>query len=190
MAQISLIDIDHLDEVLQRSQSELSAEEVHGIACGMLAVLGSVDPDPLVKHVVEDFDAHNLAHSEAAKLLQSLLRQITTQFNDVELDFQLLLPDDDESMDLRVDALSEWCQGFLLGVGMGGLKDDTDLPETVSEMITDLIEIARISIEDDIEDELENNFFEVVEYVRVGVLLIHEELNPVDSSTLTSTRIQ
>ena len=183
MTQIQIIDIDTLDQVLQRAQSELSAEEVHGVACGMLAILGSVDPVPLVNYVVEVFDGQNLAHSQCSDLLQALLKQITTQFNDSTLDFHLLLPDDEESIDLRVEALAEWCQGFLLGLGMGGLKDDAELPENVSELITDLIEVARIGVDDDEGNDLENDYFEIVEYVRVAALLIHEELNPMSMTT-------
>lgn len=181
MTKTDAVDRDELGGVLQRAQSDLSKEEVHGIASGLLVALGSSDVDALVNHVVEGFDVQNVAHSECQALLEKMLQQITRQLNDGDLNFQLWLPDDDEAIDLRVDALAEWSQGFLLGVGMGGLKDDDSLPENVSEVITDLIEVARIGTDDEADgnDTVENDLFEIIEYVRVAVLLINEELNPV-----------
>jgi uncharacterized protein YgfB (UPF0149 family) len=61
----------------------------------------------------------------------------------------------------------------------GGMKDLAALPADSSEVMRDLVEIARAGgydLEEGEEDEVAYN--ELLEYVRTGVLLINEELNP------------
>jgi uncharacterized protein YgfB (UPF0149 family) len=113
--------------------------------------------------------------------------------NDSNVDYQLFLPDDDESLEARVEALGVWCQGFVYGLAAGGVQEDSVIPDDSKELITDIIEISRAGyvaddeaeervgvVNDDDEDEAA--FMEVSEYVRMGVLLIYEELQPLQSS--------
>ena len=79
----------------------------------------------------------------------------------------------------RTAALSEWCQGFLLGLVSGGIAEDSQLPDDVSELIQDFTEISRAGFElGSASEEDEDAFAQITEYVRVGVLLINEELQP------------
>jgi uncharacterized protein YgfB (UPF0149 family) len=85
--------------------------------------------------------------------------------------------------------LSQWCQGFLYGFGTGQANGMTpkeeDLPTNVNEILNDLTHIGRASveIEGDADNESEEEAYaEVVEYVRVGVQLIHDELIPAQAA--------
>ena len=104
--------------------------------------------------------------------------------------FQLLLPDDDDELDERTEALGDWCLGFVYGLAAGGLSEDSELPEDTRELLMDFIEISRASndvgeLDDDSdEEEDEHAFVEIVEYVRTGVLLINEELQPLQTSQI------
>jgi uncharacterized protein YgfB (UPF0149 family) len=102
------------------------------------------------------------------------------QLNDPTCDFHLLLPGDDEAIALRVQALGDWCQGFLTGLALGGIKDLQALPDNVREIANDLLEIARAHSSYDLEEQEEDEqaYAELTEYVRVGVMLINEELHP------------
>jgi len=93
--------------------------------------------------------------------------------------FQLLLPDDGDTLGARTEALAAWCQGFTYGMVNGGLKKDRELPEDTAELIRDLVEIARAGHDMDEEtDSDEESYMQLYEYVRMGVLLINEELQP------------
>ena len=93
--------------------------------------------------------------------------------------FKLLLPDDTDSLRARTESLGNWCAGFLSGLAMGGLPEQNRLSEEVSELLNDLSQISRVDFELDNPNEKEQAAFEeVVEYVRVGVMYIHEELQP------------
>ena len=75
----------------------------------------------------------------------------------------------------RADALVEWCRGFLGGVGLSGTAARL-LSADANEVLADIGRIAasRFDYDDDEEDESALN--EVLEFVRVGVLLLHAEM--------------
>ena len=96
-----------------------------------------------------------------------------------DADFEPLLPDDESPLALRADALSQWCQGFLYGLGSGTTSDPGKVSVEAGEIIRDFTEITHVGVDADEENE-ENEvaFAEVVEFVRVGVQLLFAELAP------------
>ena len=96
-----------------------------------------------------------------------------------------LLPSDAQSLESRTAALAQWCQGFLYGLGSGSIPDVGGLPGDVGEIVRDLTEITRAGVDDgDGEESNEGAYAELVEFVRVGVQLLFEELAPVRHSPL------
>lgn len=93
------------------------------------------------------------------------------------MEFQPLLPDDDAALEDRARALSQWCQGFLYGFGTAQPVKPEELPANVDEILRDLTHIGRASVEiDEDDEEQEQAYSDVIEYVRAGVQLIHDEL--------------
>ena len=79
-------------------------------------------------------------------------------------------------------ALKKWCDGFLFGLALAGVKDMSELPEDSFEVLQDIVTISQVTEEDE-EDELnEVSYLDIIEYVRMGILLINEELQPINSS--------
>jgi len=70
----------------------------------------------------------------------------------------------------------QWCDGFLFGLGAGEIKDFAQLPDDVNEISHDLAEISRAYHEDESTEADELAYAELIEYVRVGVLVIYEAL--------------
>src|SRR5438309_6995139 len=93
------------------------------------------------------------------------------------MEFELLLPEDEQSIDARTAALAAWCQGFLYGLGAGAIPDASELPGEVGEVVRDFLQITRAGV-DAAQDEESNEsaYAELVEFVRVGVQLLFEEL--------------
>jgi uncharacterized protein YgfB (UPF0149 family) len=104
---------------------------------------------------------------------------------DSNLEFDLILPDEDESLYARLTTLQQWCSGFIIGVSMAGIKDYKALPDDSRELLTDFTEIGTAG-EFDLgdEEESEEAYIEISEYVRMGVLLINEELQPIKQSSM------
>lgn len=181
------------------SRGKLDAAELaecHGVLCGLICRTSAVsladylaqlatlqlvtDPDKALGELFAD--AHN-----------STLQQLA----DMEMGFSLWLPDDDQPLYERTDALAQWCTGFLAGLGLGG--ELPVLSEEATEALDDIRQIARAAypqvgmtdadreqiIEretefdkdpDEEEEDDENAFMEIVEYVRVVTLMLCEEM--------------
>ena len=176
---VSRPDYNSLLSALVKADAELGASESHGTLCGMLCASGKVELASWLDQVFEEMDLNNMLTKEASQLLVGLFNDAQEQLNDPEANFQLLLPDDDDSLEQRTEALANWCQGFTYGLAAGGLKEDRDLPDDTSELIRDMVEIARAGHDQEEEaDTDEDDYMQLCEYVRMGVLLINEELQP------------
>jgi len=174
-------DIEVLDEALFKVNAMMGAAEAHGVLCGMLCARGAIELSEWIGHVLGGQEEGNvLLHDTVHQL--SELHQVTMEtVNDISGSFYMLLPDDDEDLIGRTDALANWCQGFVYGLAAGGINQDSKLPGDTQEILLDFIEISRAGHESVDEapivtEDDEIAFVEVVEYVRTGVMLINEEL--------------
>ena len=102
--------------------------------------------------------------------------------NEMNMAFEPFLADDDQPLDAQVRGLASWCQGFLSGLGLGGLTLDdstSDDTGTVTEIAKDFAEISRAALGPEDEQDLEQAGFalaELKEYVRVSVQILFEQL--------------
>lgn len=166
-------------EALRRATIPVDAADCHGMLCGLICAAGFADQKIWVAEIFEAFDPKDPLQAEAYRLLQRLYEETLVRLNSPDLDFELLLPDDDDALSERTESLINWCCGFLSGLGLGGIATQDQLSEEVTEFLEDLSKISTADSElgtPDAEDQLA--FEEVMEYVRVGVLFIHEELQP------------
>ena len=106
--------------------------------------------------------------------LGELYKETYRGLEDGQMEFMPLLPGDGEPLDKRTDSLGKWCHGFLSGLGLSDMQDR--LPENVSEVMADLAQIAQAVNDGGDAEEEEAAFAEVLEYLRVSVQLIYEEL--------------
>jgi uncharacterized protein YgfB (UPF0149 family) len=100
------------------------------------------------------------------------------------------LPDDEEPVAVRAAALGQWCQGFLYGLGSNPIPDIEQLPEQVGEIVRDLTAMTRIDVDE--AESLEDNeqaYSELVEFVRIGVQLLHDELAGVRESAAAGSDV-
>jgi len=95
------------------------------------------------------------------------------------MEFQPLLPDDEQPLNGRANALALWCTGFLYGLGTGQISDLEALNGDVGEIVRDFTEISHASgdaAEQD--DSNEQAYAELVEFIRVAAQVVFEELLP------------
>jgi len=172
-----------MESLLRRADCQYSAAEIDGVACGLLAVNLSADNELWLGQIFQNRDKQNVLQEDLDHELVTHLQTLRVQMQDSNFDFSILLPEDDESLEDRADAMQEWVQGFLLGVALAGLKNFEDLPEDTKELMDDFIEISKAGeFDTSEEDESEDAYLHIVEYLRMGVLLIAEELQPSSSS--------
>lgn len=169
-----------METLLRRANCQYSAAEIQGMACGLLAIDMNADAEKWLEHIFPERDPQNALQQDISNQLKHYLHQLRIQLQDSNLGFELLLPDDNEMLEDRVDAMQEWTQGFLLGIALAGLKDFQNLPEDSKELLDDFIEISKVEAftMDDNSETSEDDYLQIVEYLRMGVLLIAEELQP------------
>ena len=176
---VQAVDYYEVSDALDRASSPLEAADAHGLLTGLICATGSADQRSWLPQAFEGYDPANRGQSAARRLLERLAGETMAGLNSPDLDFELLLPDSGDPLGERTEALGAWCSGFLSGMGMGNLPPQEQLSEDVRELLDDLSQISRVDFEVEQPDEEDLAAFEeVLEYVRVGALLIYEELQP------------
>lgn len=165
------------DLMISEGVLTLSPSELHGLLTGQLSAGARFDSDTLLRTLSGLMNVPQLEHQDSKTMLIELYQATLFQLNDEDLGFRLLLPDDDQAMSQRVDALSSWCSGFLAGFGM--YLGDHAMSETLKEGLQDLSEIAQVSSDpDELSDDDEGGLLELEEYVRMAALFMFSECNP------------
>lgn len=177
-----------LASALDKIGTEVTPSEVHGTLCGLLSANTGAEADAWQQALWPNLASGDLLAAEAREVFAQTHDITRIQLNDPSCEFEMLLPDDDDSLDHRVHALGDWCQGYLIGLSLGGIKDFAPLPDDAREIAQDILEIARAGTSYELEgsEEDENAYAELVEYLRVGVLLINEELQPTQAPPITT----
>jgi uncharacterized protein len=166
--------------VLETLSATVPAAESHGCLCGALCTSQHYPLDRWLEEIVPDMEDLNEGDRRALNLL---FTDTLSALRGDQMAFEPLLPDDEVTLEQRAMALSQWCQGFLYGFGSGRPLKTDDLPPNVEEILRDLTHIGRATVETgESGEEEEEAYTEIVEYVRAGVQLIHDELTPVRGS--------
>ncbi|MEH6444970.1 MAG: UPF0149 family protein [Oceanospirillaceae bacterium] len=157
----------------------VSPAELHGLVSGQLAS-GARLTNELWLQMANDFlDIEKFSQQSSQVGLVGLYQQSLEQFESLDMSLDLLLPDDDDyEVSQRVESLGLWVQGFLAGFGMQGRQTDKSLSVDAKEMLHDLGQISQVASADLEESEdSESDFFELAEYVRMGVVFMFTECN-------------
>ena len=72
--------------------------------------------------------------------------------------------------------MADWCSGFLYGFGSAGDNVESRLSKDALEVLSDFSEVTRLRSDGEESESSEADYSEIVEYMRVGVMLIFEEL--------------
>ena len=167
---------DDLEGALERIRSDIGAAEMHGMVCGALVAPADADESDLLRELLGDTEPGDLLYDECRRTLLETRDAAASQLESAHFGFNLLLPADTETLSRRTEALASWCGGFLYGLGVGGLDEEQPLSGDASELLQDLSEFTRMRIDPGDHAEQEAAYMELVEYVRMGVLLLREEL--------------
>ena len=150
----------------------VGASDLHGSLTGYLCAGGRTTAEEWPRALEIEPEAPSALNDQA---LRRLYAECRAQLEDPDLGFEPLLPGADEPVEQRAEALVEWCRGFLGGVGLSGAQPRA-LSSDATEVLSDIGRIAgsQFAYEDVEEDE--TALSEVLEFVRVGVLLLHAEM--------------
>ena len=161
-----------LGQLLAVNQCGVGASDLHGSLTGYLCGGGSTSPRQWLEALALDFNEGEIPPAQ----LEQLYLDCSAWLADPDLVFEPLLPGGQSSVAVRADALVEWCRGFMGGLGLSGHSGAGRLSSEAEEILQDLSTIAGSRFEYKDAEEDENALVEVVEFIRVAVLLLHAEL--------------
>jgi uncharacterized protein YgfB (UPF0149 family) len=160
---------DAVTSELARLQLGADASELHGSLCGFLSAHGDLSRRDWLQRLEVEPDPIELPPDG---VLDQLYFASRAQLGDPDLGFALLLPDDEQPVDERAEALLGWCRGFLGGFGLAGKRAEA-LSAEAREALEDLGKIAASQLSYDEPETDETALTEVSEFVRVATLLLH-----------------
>jgi uncharacterized protein YgfB (UPF0149 family) len=173
---ISEIRFKDFEDVLATAGSLADAAEAHGSLCGALCSMSPYKMQDWVNEILPDGAALS---DEAAAMIEKVFTATATSFGEQGMEFEPLLPDDEQPLNGRANALALWCTGFLYGLGTGHISDLEALNGDVGEIVRDFTEISRATGDDAEADESnEQAYAELVEFIRVAAQVVFEELLP------------
>lgn len=197
-----MLDFDELCDLFIRLQATTPPAELHGLLTGQLCAGQQMTRDVWLRVAKDFMDAQAIPDAQDADLLMSVYYTTITQLVDDDWGFYPLLPDDTSELMVRIQALGEWCQGFLVGFALVDQKQvdqkqadqksadkksadkksnqgqKTPYSDLVSDALSDLAAIAQVGEPEDDTDESENDFMHLVEYVKLAALNIFVECGP------------
>ena len=168
---------------LTEEHSLADAAEAHGTLAGSLCSVSEYRFEDWLCDILPE----GKARPPSAALLRGLYRSTADALFAPDMGFDLLLPEDDQSIIERAGALGLWCQGFLYGLGLGVLRDTSRMPDELSGIVEDITEIGRASVDtSQSEESNEAAYAELVEFLRVSVQVVFEELAPLRETSASS----
>ena len=172
------------DGALRRAGSCIGAAEMHGLQSGLICgekIAGTFNWEAVL---IQELNCLRPS-SELLKHLNYLYARTVYQLHGIDFQFDLLLPTDKDSLIKRAKALADWCRGFICGLGLAGIQNNSISSKMAKEAIKDLSQIAHVDVGDEeLLEEQEKAFFELVEYVRVAVQTIQIDLQVGKQSTV------
>jgi uncharacterized protein YgfB (UPF0149 family) len=173
---ISDIRFQDFEDVLATAGSLSDAAEAHGSLCGALCSMSPYRMQDWVNEILPDGTALS---DESAAMIERVFTATANSFGEQGMEFEPLLPDDEQPLNGRANALALWCSGFLYGLGSGHISDLEALNGDVGEIVRDFTEISRATGDDaDADESNEQAYAELVEFIRVAAQVVFEELLP------------
>jgi len=171
-----------IEIALVHADVELSVSEVHGTVVGAIAnhLMSGVTPD-LLKLVEPQADAKDARFTQLSEALYDVYRETSEQLFQGERGLDLVLPDEDELLELRAEGTATWARGYILGLLYNDRFSVDELPDSAPEIVRDLMQIAEAAAGADSEKEEDWALAELQEYMKVGVQLVFEHIYSVRS---------
>lgn len=162
-----------LGRIIEMLKIGANPSDLHGSLIGYLCAGGQAHADQWLQALELTLETEEKQHSA---MLEHIYHYCQSQLNDPDLSFAPLLPDNTMPLKGRAEALVEWCRGFLGGIGLADRGYTATSSAQIMEVLQDFSAIAHTDFEYGDAEQDEASLTEVIEFVRVGVLLLYGEL--------------
>lgn len=170
------LDYSLVRDLLDRTAPDISPALLHGVLSGFVCSGGEFDAEllPQLLQVPVPPIVGELAEGLASRAREALASE--------DFVFEPLLPDDDSPLGERLGALGHWCDWFASGFAAGFMRPDSDLGADMCEILDDFAQVAAADqFESDANSQDEQDFMELVEYVRIGSIALFRHCSALPS---------
>jgi len=178
------MDFDHIKEAIAPFPELESPSFIQGMLIGLICGDNDIEEAVWIKKLIEEAQIKKVKESFLVAL-HGMYQDTNNGLNGSGFELQLCIPEDETDIIARAAMLGQLCEGVLYGLGLVGRLQDAEesISKDVSEIVNDFGDIARIDIEalaqaKELGDAEETDLMQLVEFVRIGVMMINEELNP------------
>lgn len=179
------IDFASAQAVISTENVKAHASEIHGVLAGLVCAGFPFEDQGYLAMLNDLFNNGEGLPANVKSTVKQMFSELWTDILDDVYSFQLMLPDDDDTIVERGHALSVWVQGFNLGFGLQQKNSPVVSPE-IKEVLTDFAEIANLSDEMEEDEANEQAYFEISEYVRISALLCFSELGALPTKSVNN----
>ncbi|AQS39935.1 hypothetical protein Sps_04853 [Shewanella psychrophila] len=169
--------IDNLLAALNEAEIGQTPVEVHGALTGIIC--GGVEQakGAWSKPLLELMNDGQSLPDPLSLLIEELYQDTIARVSDIDFGFSPMLPEEEEPLSNRVEALTLWVQSFLTGIAMVQPKIDKASAD-VQEVIKDLADIALVEFDVVEDEESEAAYMELMEFTKLAALLCYSEFGP------------
>jgi uncharacterized protein YgfB (UPF0149 family) len=165
-----------LADLLADAGAPGEASEYHGTLCGLCCGMPEAGPEGWSARALAAADADEHVARDVRSAFTKLGADLRADLAGGELAFAPVLPDDDAPLAERARALARWCEGYLYGLALVDADAVRALAGDAREALADFAQIACAAGVANATESDEAAYAELVEFVRVGVQLVFEEL--------------
>ncbi|MCW2269137.1 hypothetical protein D3C77_470660 [compost metagenome] len=169
--------------LLNNNGHPVSPAELHGLLLGRSCAGAGFDAEGWLADAAQLLEVE--PSDNVRNALIGLQEMVKGELTSDDITVVLLLPGDELPLTDRAAALGQWCQGFISGFGLnaGGKELSTE----AKEVLQDLVAISQVQDALEESEDGENDYMEVMEYLRVAPLLLYTELaKPVEPAAKPS----
>ena len=158
---------------------ETNASFLHGVMVSHICLNKEFDVQKWVAFVLKSNPLIKIDEIQKDKFLDvcealaNLYQLSIKQLDDMDMSFELFLPDDLEDLEYRTQALCDWVMGYLefFKSGVAQVK----LSKEGQELIDYFEEVKLIVLDGDDTETNEKAYFEIVEYMRMAIIFLFLE---------------
>lgn len=143
----------------------------------MITAAASTPKRPALAHLLfgSPTAPADIDSQELMALATALFDDVRRRLAETEFEFEPLLGE--AELPIQVERLGEWARGYVLGLGLAGIGQPQPLPGEAGEFVRDAMQISEVEMDRGVDTEQqEREVAEIVEYLRVGVQLVYEQL--------------
>ncbi len=166
---------EEFEDALSTADCDINASEIQGVLAGMISAgLKASDPHWSCTLLEVVNDGQTLT-SEAQALLKQVFSETYDAFNEDDGLAPILVPNDQYPLIDRLEAISLWSQGYLLGFGLQQGQKPINSKE-INEALLDISEISQLELSSDESDESQMALITLIEHIKVAVKVVYLEL--------------